>query len=355
MKILILSPYPRGTAPSQRFRYEHYLPYLDPSTFDYDYHSFWSDEAWAILYKPGHKLAKALHTLSGFWRRVLLMFNLRQYDYVFLHREASPIGPPIFEFLMAKVFGKRIIYDFDDAIWLPNTSDNNKLAAVVKWHGKVRNICSWAYKISCGNEYLADFARQYNPNVVLLPTVVNTETQHNRVKDQQTGRVSIGWTGTHSTLHYLDEIYPVIQRLEQDYDFDFIVIADKAPDVKLKSLKFIPWQAATEIDDLLRMNIGIMPLSDDIWARGKCGFKAIQYMALGIPALASPVGVNGTIIQHGQNGMLCSTPDDWYKALRELLDDANLRTTLGKAARERIEGGYSVAASTSTFMGLFRP
>jgi glycosyltransferase involved in cell wall biosynthesis len=354
MKILILSPYPRGTAPSQRFRYEHYLPYLDKATFDYDYHSFWSDEAWAILYKPGHKLTKVMHTLSGFWRRFLLLFSLRQYDYVFVHREASPIGPPVFEFLISKVMGKRLVYDFDDAIWLPNTSDHNKLAAIVKWHGKVRNICAWAYKVSCGNAYLADFARQYNANVVLLPTVVNTETQHNRVKDQRVGRLSIGWTGTHSTLHYLEEIYPVIRQLEQSFDFDFIVIADKAPEVSLKSLQFVPWQEASEIDDLLRLNIGIMPLSDDAWAKGKCGFKAIQYMALGIPAVASPVGVNSTIIQDGQNGMLCSTPDDWYKALSTLLENTEKRQTLGQAARESIIQGYSVASSQAIFEHLFR-
>ena len=131
-------------------------------------------------------------------------------------------------------------------------------------------------------------------------------------------RTRIGWTGSHSTLKYLDEIQPVLHKILQEYPtVEFIVIADRPPSLDVgSSVKFVPWNSETEIKDLLQFDIGIMPLPDDEWAKGKCGFKALQYMALELPAVASPVGVNSKIINHGVNGFLCNTPEEWEEALR---------------------------------------
>ena len=153
MRILFLIPYPPGRAPSQRFRFEQYLDALTAHGHQYRLAPFLSVATWNILYKPGQAAAKALGILSGFARRAGLLFAVPDYDFVFVHREAAPVGPPVFEWLIAKVLGKKIIYDFDDAIWLANTSEANKIAAGVKWHHKVADICRWAYKNSCGNTY----------------------------------------------------------------------------------------------------------------------------------------------------------------------------------------------------------
>ena len=355
MRILFLVPYPSGRAPSQRFRFEQYFDALTAHGHTYRLAPFISVATWNILYQPGRSTKKARGILAGFARRLLLLLSVPTYDFVFVHREAAPIGPPVFEWLIAKVLRKKIIYDFDDAIWLANTSDANKMAAGVKWHHKVTYTCRWAYKNSCGNTYLANYARQFNLVTVVNPTTIDTVHLHNQVRDQTApGRLVIGWTGTHSTLKYLDQVVPVLAKLEAEgLDFEFRVISNQSPILPLRSLIFLPWNKDTEITDLLGFHIGLMPLEDDLWAKGKCAFKALQYMALGIPALVSPVGMNTEVVQHGQNGFVCATPADWEASLRQLLGDAGLRQRLGQTARQTIEQRYSVRANTANFLALF--
>ncbi|RPD46890.1 glycosyltransferase [Hymenobacter sediminis] len=354
MRILFLVPYPAGKAPSQRFRFEQYFEALTAAGYQYRVASFISDATWSILYKSGHQLQKVTGILGGFLRRTALLFSVPQYDYVFIHREASPIGPPVFEWLIAKALGKKIIYDFDDAIWIPNTSEANKIVAGVKWHHKVDSICRWAYKVSCGNAYLRDYARQFNPNAIINPTTIDTEHLHNRVRNQQApGKLVIGWTGTHSTLKYIEQVVPVLARLEQEFNFEFRVISNQPPALPLRSLVYVPWRKETEIADLLTFHVGLMPLEDDPWAKGKCAFKALQYMALGEPALVSPVGMNTEVVQENVNGNICATPAEWEAALRRLLINPSLRAQMGEAARRTIEERYSVVANRRNFLGLF--
>ena len=295
--------------------------------------------------------------MAGFGRRLALLARVPAFDFVFIHREAAPLGPPVLEWLIAKVLRKRIIYDFDDAIWLANTSEANRIAAGLKWHQKVGSICRWAYKNSCGNTYLAAYAKQFNTHSLVNPTTIDTEHLHNQVRDQAApGRLVIGWTGTHSTLKYLDQVVPVLARLEAEgLDFEFRVISNQPPALPLRSLVFVPWRKATEIADLLDFHVGLMPLEDDLWAQGKCAFKALQYMALGIPALVSPVGMNLEVVQHGYNGFVCSSPSEWEINLRLLLIDIDLRKRLGKAARYTVEERYSVKSNTQNFLALFAP
>jgi glycosyltransferase involved in cell wall biosynthesis len=351
--VLFLTPYPYDTAPGQRFRYEQYLGILHENGIEYTLDSFMDNGTWEILYKKGLIVRKAWGILRGFLHRFLKLPFLVKYDFVFIFREASPVGPPIFEWIISKVFRKKIIYDFDDAIWLPNTSDNNRIVAGIKWHSKVASICRWSYKVSCGNSYLADYARQFNKNVIVNPTTIDTVHYHNRIKDQHTPMLTIGWTGTHSTIQYLDAIVPILQRLEQRYDFIFTVISNAPPAFNLKSLRYVKWSKETEIDDLMDFNIGIMPLTDDPWARGKCGFKALQYMSLGIPALVSPIGVNTSIVDDGANGMICSSDSDWEKAITRLITDRGLSIRLGNEARKKVEKKYSVISNAQNFLNLF--
>ncbi len=357
--ILFLVPYPRGLAPSQRFRFEHYLDDIEKLGYALEFHSFLANEDWAILYQPGYFIKKLFLIIRGFWRRLGLFFGpIQRADRVFIHREVAPVGPPIFEWLIVAAFRKRVIYDFDDAIWLPNTSEENRIVSKLKWHSKVGHICRWSQTVSAGNEYLAQYARGFNANVVINPTTVDPERVHvpasgNTRKSQE---VCIGWTGTHSTLKYLNGIRSVLLRLEKHHGsrVRFIVIADRAPELGLRNLTFLPWSGKSEIEDLRLLDIGVMPLQDDQWTRGKCGLKIIQYMSLAIPSVASPVGVNSDVIKDGENGFLCQTAEQWYDRLNMLIEDESLRTRMGAAGRARIRSAYSTGSNRSSFLALFR-
>ncbi len=370
--IIFICPYPAEQAPSQRFRFEQYFSLLKHRSFHFEIYSFWSLSSWKLLYKKGSVANKFFFLLAGFIKRFILLFYIQKADFVFIHREATPIGPPWFEWAVAKVFRKRIIYDFDDAIWLPNTSEENSLASKLKWHSKVSSICRWSYAVSCGNQYLCDFAKQFNQRVFLNPTTIDTDNLHNPAlykgihvssvnalrTDEVKGLadlVTIGWTGTHSTLKYIDMLLPVIQSLEKKFPnrIRFVAIADKNPSFSVSSFCFISWSKETEIQDLLQFDIGVMPLTDDVWASGKCGFKALQYMALGIPAIASPVGANSIIIDEGVNGFLCHSLQQWETALIKLIQDPTLRREMGERGRKKMVEHYSVSSNSSNFISLF--
>ncbi|MEJ8803030.1 glycosyltransferase family 4 protein [Pontibacter sp. H249] len=352
MNVLFIVPYPVGRAASQRFRVEQFLPYLQATGISYKLVPFWSRDTFAILYKGGNILRKIAGTLQGFLQRVALVLQLQQYDYIFIHREATPVGPPWFEWLAAKVFKVKLIFDFDDAIWLENTSAENQKASTYKQHHKIAKVCTWGYKISAGNRYLQEYAQQFNEQSVYLPTTINL-AKYNRLKNQETERVVIGWIGSHSTLPYLKLIEPVLQQLEQQYTFDFVVIADREPDLTLKSLKFVRWREEVEVENLLQLNIGVMPLPETEWAKGKCAFKALQYMALGIPAVVSAVGANIAAVPHGNVGYTCTTERDWYKSLERLLLNIELRSRMGADGREWVAEKYSLTTHQHTFLNLF--
>ena len=242
---------------------------------------------------------------------------------------------------------------FDDAIWIPFVSKKNRIAFFLKFYSKVGRICKWSYKISVGNSFLGNFAKRFNSNVVLIPTVVNTKDVHNRIQQHETDKPVVGWTGSFSTLKFLDLILPVLQRLQEKYDFNFIVIADQDPRLALKNYRFIKWNRHTEADDLLNIHIGLMPLYDDEITKGKCGFKAIQYMSLGIPPVVSGVGVNPEIVEDGIDGFVCHTNNDWEMKLEILLNDKEKRKEMGRHARNKIINRYSVEATKDKFLRLF--
>ena len=353
-RVLFLVPYPLHRAPSQRFRVELFFPILEQQGVKFQVRPFMDEATWDVLYKSGSPLQKVGGVLKGFMKRIKDVVHLvPQYDFIFIHREASPVGPPIFEFIISKIWRKKIIYDFDDAIWIPNTTKENKIVNWVKAFWKVKYICNWSYKVVGGNAYLCNFAKQHNKNVILIPTCVDTVSHHNQLKVQQKEKVVIGWTGSHSTMKFLDGIKEVLAKISEDFEVEILIISNKAPQFTLKNLRFIPWQEATEVADLLQMNVGLMPLEADPWCEGKCGFKLIQYMALGIPAVASPIGVNKQIIDEGKNGFLCTTKEEWYNAIALLIQDTTKRRELGLNGQAKIKAQYSIQANAGSFLGLF--
>ncbi len=350
MNILILAPYPFDQAPSQRFRFELLIKSMEQEGWRVRTRSFLSMRGWKNLYK-GSVLIRILSIFHGFLRRVSHLALIPSCDLVFIHRELTPMGPPLFEFIIAKIFGKRVIYDFDDAIWLPDPNETSPLLRIIKWKSKVQLICQWSWKVSAGNEYLANFASQYCKQVEIIPTVVDTD-YHLPISEEKEG-ITIGWTGSHTTLQYLNPIVPSLDRLSRKHDIKFAVIANKDPELSISGYEFIPWDQQREVADLQQFDIGIMPLTDDIWSKGKCGFKAIQYGAIGIPAIVSPVGVNKEVVQDEVSGYWCKEPESWEARLETLITTEELRKRMGIAGRKHIEARYSVTAIQEKFLKLF--
>lgn len=357
-RIFFLVPYPVHLAPSQRFRFEQYFPVLIKYGYDFRVASFLNEENWRLFYGQTSPGTKAATLLRGIWNRFMCLGSILQYDCVFIHREAMPLGPPILEWIIAKILRKKIIYDFDDAIWLTDRPDESFLMRIGKCRSKVRAICRWSNKVSCGNDYLAMYAARFNRDVICNPTVVDTDGYHNPERfDQKKGgkAITIGWTGSHSTLKYLKIAAGALKRIVARHpNVQIVIIADRPPEnMSDTPFTFIAWNRETEIQDLLQIDIGIMPLPDDQWAQGKCSFKAIQYMALGIPPVVSAVGLNRNLIDDGVNGFFADGVDEWFESLDLLIRDNALRKSMGEKARTRIVNQYSTAVNASTFLSLF--
>lgn len=298
-------------------------------------------------------MRKAMALLHGFLKRFALLFRIHGYHLVFIHREALPLGPPIIEYIISNILKKKIIYDFDDAIWIQNTSENNSIAGKLKYHQKVKLICKWSWKVSCGNDFLADFAKKFNARIYINPTTIDISYHKPKTINTSNQQITIGWTGSHSTIKYLKPLESILKELDNRYSIKIMIISNQKPDWDFVNYDFIKWNKEKEIEQLDNIDIGIMPLDDSVWEKGKCGFKALQYMAMKKPAIVSNVGVNENIINHGLNGFLCNNPEDWLSYLTDLISSESLRKSMGEEGRKKVIESYSVQSNTDLFLSLF--
>lgn len=352
-EILFIVQYPEHVSPAQRFRFELYKELLQSNNYTVTTSSFIDENGYAVIFKQGFFIRKSLAVLSGFLRSFLLLFTVKKYDYIFLQCGVAPIGPPIFEWILIKLLKKKVVYDFDGAIWLHQSSDKNNVPQILRNVNKVPLICRWAYKLSCGNQFLCNYGSQYNANVVYNPTCVDTEHHHNILTNHDVEKITIGWTGSFSTLKYLYMVQPVLKRLQQKYDCNILVICNQQPELDLKNVRYVEWTAENEVTELATCQVGLMPLTKDEWSEGKCGFKLIQYLALEIPSVSSSVGVNKRIIEQDINGYLCDKEDEWYTAIEKLILDTELRKRMGKEGRKKIIREYSLLSNGDNFIELF--
>jgi len=351
---MILCTHPKGAAPSQRFRFEQYISILEDHGFEVMQESFLDRRTHKILYSSGHSIKKFLGVLRGFFHRFKLIFRLRNYDFIFIHLEACPIGPPLFESI---IFTLKIpvIYDIDDAIFLKRVSKNSVLSSSLKWPSKVKFITKHALKVVAVNDYLSRWASDYNDSVTVIPTTINPNIHKPVMKNESSDIPIIGWTGSYSTAPYLDIVRLYLQKIQKTHQFFFHVICDIDPKFdELSGYKFIKWNKETEIKDLSQFDIGIMPVPEIPWAKGKVGFKAIQYGALGIPSVVSNVGSGPDVVQDGITGYVVqNNADEWCMYLKKLIINRELREKLGKAASTRILERYSTDAQSRNYIKLF--
>lgn len=339
MRVLAVVPGLYNTSPGQRYRIEQWEPLLRQRGVEINYASFENAELNLVMYQRGHLGRKLMLVSQGMRGRVSLMRSLHEYDVVYLFREAALLGPSLFERWIHRS-GVPMVFDFDDAIFVTYKSPSNGYLSYLKFAGKARTICRIASHVMVGNPYLADFARQFNDRVTIVPSTIDTD-KYVMHESNLPGPLVIGWTGSHSTVQHLDTIRPALQRLAKNEQFSLRVIGTTSYELPGVQVEARRWQADTEVEDLDGIQIGLMPLPNDKWSKGKCGMKALQFMGLGIPTVCSPVGVNTDIIQDGQNGFIASCEDEWVEKLTLLLRSRDLRRKLGTAARATVEEKYS--------------
>jgi len=343
-RVLALTPVPEEGA-GCRFRIAQFVPHLESRGFSVAIEPFFTTEFFRLVYEPGRYGRKAALMLRQMTRRARLLSRLQEFDLVFLYREALPLGPPLIELAMARR-GPALVYDFDDAVFLPNTSDANRIVGFAKWPQKVPAILRLCDRVIAGNGFLAEFARRHNPRVSVIPTCVDTAHFAPRSAAPDRARPVVGWIGSPTAARYLDLVAPALQQVAARQAFDLRISgAGRCPSIPGVTIDRQPWAQSKEVELFAGCDIGIYPLPDDDWARGKCGFKAVQFMACGVPVVASAVGVNREILEDGVNGFLASTEDEWVGKLTRLLRDAPLRRRIGDAGRRTVEERYSLAVN----------
>jgi glycosyltransferase involved in cell wall biosynthesis len=342
IKVLALSPIPEEGA-GCRFRVAQYIPYLREAGFEVTISAFYTPAFFKVVYRRGHYLKKAAMFLAQAARRLRELLSVGKYDLVLLYREAVPLGPPVVERLIA-ARGIPIVYDFDDAIFLPNVSEANRAISFLKDPGRVSTILRLSNEVIVGNEFLAAYARRYAGSVTVIPTAVDTTRFRPRVGQREAEReLVVGWIGSPTTFPYLETLADVLREVAARHRFVLKVSGAGQPvNFPGVNVQVVPWSMSDEVTLFNSCDIGVYPLTDDDWSRGKCGFKAIQCMACGVPVVAAAVGVNREIIDDGVNSFLAATREEWIAKLSRLLSDAELRGRMAAAGRRTIEERYSL-------------
>jgi glycosyltransferase involved in cell wall biosynthesis len=351
-KVLFVCLHRPDRAPSQRFRFEQYLSYLNSHGYECEFSWLLDEKDDKAFYSPHNYFFKTGIVLRSAWKRWKEIHRAANYNIVFVQRECFMLGTSFFE----KQFAKRtkMIFDFDDSIWLPNISSFNRKLAFLKSPGKTRYIIEAADLVIAGNQYLSDYASQFNKKVVIIPVTIDTDL-YQLIHKPKKERICIGWSGSVTTIEHMETKINVLEAIKKKYGEGvyFKIIGDGNYYNEILRTKGLPWVKKTEIEDMGEFDIGVMPLPDTEWAKGKCGLKGLQYMSLGIPTIMSPVGVNTEIIKDGVDGFLAGTDTDWIEKLSMLIDSVDLRKRLGEAGRKIVEKRYSIKANQALYLKYF--
>jgi glycosyltransferase involved in cell wall biosynthesis len=357
LKVLALASYPIEAA-ATRYRLAQFVSPLAERGITLEVHPFINSSLFASLYRRKALPLTVARLAGATLGRLGDVWRARGFDLLLVQREAMLFGPPLIEWLAMRVGSCPMVLDLDDATYLPYVSPvYGRLASAFKWFSKTDDLIRWARVVTCGNRTIANYVESKGVPTAIIPTVVDTDRFRPREQKRLDGDVPvIGWVGTHSTYPYLETIFPVLQELARTHRFRLKVVGAgrervDLPGVEVENLK---WELEREIEDFQSFDIGLYPIVESDWAAGKSGFKAIQYMAVGIPYVVTPVGSCGEIGEAGVTHLCATRPEEWRAALGRLLADAVLRRRMGEAGRRHTLQYYTVPVQSDKLAEALR-
>lgn len=349
MKLLYLTKYSRNGA-SSRLRSYQFFPFLEEHGFEVTVKPFF-DEAYLVALYSKNKTSK-FKLLYFYFKRFCTLFSIYKYDKVVIEKELFPYFFSWFEQLLW-FFNIKYVVDYDDAIFHNYDSSNSKIIRFFL-KKKIDNVMKYSSCVIAGNSYLANKAKQSGAKKIqIIPTVIDTNKYYIETK-KNNDKVVIGWIGSPSTVKYIKNILNVLKKIIEQEQVELHLIGIKK-DIGLgKNTKYIDWSETTEVDRISHFDIGIMPLENTAWERGKCAYKIIQYMGCGLPVVASSVGVNYEVVENGTNGYLVNNENEWVDKLQELIENKNLRNRFGKVGREKVIREYSIQNNLTKLISVLK-
>jgi glycosyltransferase involved in cell wall biosynthesis len=325
-------------AASTRQRFVQAVPYLAGQDIALEIAPLFDNAYLSLLFNKGKR--HRLSIVKAYIRRAFALLRCKQYDFIFVQYELFPYLPGWFESLL-RYTDKPVFYDLDDAIF--HQYDSHPNTHIRKLLGnKLVPLLKRADIAFCGNAYLQAYVAQHCAHTEIIPTTLDVTQFAPPTQKMVNHPPVLGWIGSPSTWDYCAPLLDMLSNFTNTLQMSALIIGAGHKAAPRTNFEFADWVEQNEVFDIQRMDIGIMPIPDEPWARGKCGYKLIQYMACGVPVIASPVGVNRDIVQHGINGFLASTEEEWRSAITQLLQDKALRERMGAAGRKTVEERFSI-------------
>ena len=357
-KILILCPYPFGVAGGQRLKYEQYFNHWKTNGYEIEVASFFDLELWNVLYEPSNYFKKIFGTIKGFLRRLIILFKVKNYDSVYIFMWVAPFRDTFFERCVSKL-AKSVIFDFDDFVHIDQLGSNESIMSAFfsrlkSGHKKTNYLIHHSDHVIISSPFHLEYCRALNKknNCDYIPCSLNTDRFLPKKVSKEEKKVTIGWTGTFSSKPYLDSIKNVLYEVNKTHDYKLRIIGNfdyKLPGI---DLEVINWSLTKEIEDLQAIDIGIYPIFTDEWGLGKGGLKAMQYMAIGIPVVATDYGTSSDILNHKKDSLLVKNEKEWAEALIFLIENPEKRKVYGEPGRQNVVKNYSVETVKSKYLAI---
>ena len=348
MRVLALASYPIEAA-ATRFRLQQFVAPLAARGISLNIHPFLTSQQFRELYRRDAAVRVAAGLVNSGVRRLFDIARARTADVILIQREAMLFGPPAIEWVLTHGLRRPMVLDLDDATYVSYESPTyGAFTKTLKWFSKTNDLIKWATIVVCGNRSIADYAASKGARARIIPTVADTEVFKPVARNDPQAPLTLGWVGTHSTFPYLESIFPVLSSLAERFSFRLKIVGSgrdriTVPGVTVENLG---WAMDREVQDFQSIDLGLYPIDATLysgkWAQGKSGFKAVQYMAVGVPFVATPIGASTEIGEPGVTHFFASTNDEWYRSLERLMDDPDRRLKMGVAGRAHAVAHYGL-------------